>query len=154
MPGSGERDGVTHRFVIAGHEGYVTVCADGEGRAERVDLRVAKAGSTLHGLLTCLGEAVSLGLERGIALEEFVALFSHVQFEPAGWTNGELGYAHSLVDYVFRWAGRRFPDGDPQPVLPPALDPGDTCGVCAEPLTWGPGEPCPTCGTVEARGGG
>ncbi len=148
MPGSLDRDGVTHRFVISGHEGYVTVATDAAGRAELLELRVAKAGSTIHGLLACLGEAVSLGLERGIALEEFVELFSHVQFEPSGWTKGEEGYAHSLVDYVFRWAGRRFPDTDPQAVEPALAVSGETCSVCEAPRTWADGEACPTCGAV------
>ena len=149
MPGEPDRDGLTHRFVIDGHKGYVTVAVDEEGRAELLELRVAKAGSTIHGLLACLGEAVSLGLERGIALEEFVALFSHVRFEPSGWTGGEEGYAHSLVDYVFRWAGRRFPGDDPQVVVPALAAAGDVCAVCAAPRTWADGEACPECGTVE-----
>ena len=135
--------------MISGHEGYVTVAADEAGRAELLELRVAKEGSTIHGLLTCLSEAVSLGLQRGIALEEFVQLFSHVRFEPSGWTKGEEGYATSLVDYVFRWAGRRFPDGNPQAVAPP-WRPGETCAVCEAPRTWADGEACPSCGTVAA----
>lgn len=134
--------------MISGHEGYVTVATDEAGRAELLELRVAKEGSTIHGLLTCLSEAVSLGLQRGIALEEFVQLFSHVRFEPSGWTKGEEGYATSFVDYVFRWAGRRFPDANPQAVAPADAVPGETCAVCAAPRTWADGEACPTCGAV------
>lgn len=126
------------------------MATDEAGRAELLELRVAKAGSTIHGLLACLGEAVSLGLERGVALEEFVELFSHVQFEPSGWTKGEEGYAHSLVDYVFRWAGRHFPDANPQAVGPALEAPGEVCAVCGEPRTWADGEACRTCGNVAA----
>lgn len=139
--------------MISGHKGYVTVATDEAGRAEVLELRVAKEGSTIHGLLNCLGEAVSLGLQRGIALAEFVQLFSDVRFEPSGWTKGEEGYAHSLVDYVFRWAGRRFPDTNPQAVEPLLPEPGETCAMCGAARTWGEGDACPDCGTVARAAG-
>ena len=138
---------LTHRFSVAGHKGYVTVAADEHGRPVHLDIRMSKAGGVLRGLLDSLAVSVSLGLQRGIPLAAYVDRLAHARFEPAGWTPTELGYANSIVDYVFRWLSLRFPGAGAieQPSVAPD---GETCRVCGHPVTWGPGETCPDCGEV------
>ena len=141
-----EWQAVTHRFAISGRKGYVTVATDEHGRPVLLEIRMAKAGGVLRGLLDALAASVSLGLQRGVPLSAYVEQLSLVRFEPAGWTD-RMGYAHSVVDYLFRWLGENFPG-------PGAIDPaaavtdGETCAVCGNPFTWGPGEPCPDCGHI------
>lgn len=139
---------LTHRFSVGGQKGYVTVAADGRGRPVLVEIRMAKAGGPLRGLLDSLGTSITLGLQHGVPLSAYVERLAHVRFEPAGWTGGGLGYAHSIVDYVARWLELRFPAAA-------AVDPpsgpveGETCSVCRAPRTWQPGDACPDCGHVD-----
>lgn len=143
---------VTHRFVVGGHKGYITV-AEELGRPVHVEIRVAKAGGVLRGLLDSLAVSVSLGLQHGVPLAAFVDALALARFEPSGWTSGRLGYAHSIVDYVVRWIALRWPDADRVPELGgPGEDviDEDACEVCATPRTWEPGNACSECGHVEA----
>ena len=147
-----EWTGLTHRFSVDGHKGYVTVALE-HGRPVHLEIRMAKAGGVLRGLLDSLAVSVSLGLRHGVPLGAYVGALALARFEPAGWTGGEIGYAHSIVDYVFRWLALRWPDSDRIPGLDdPAPPDGETCGVCATPRTWEPGDACPECGHVEAAG--
>ena len=115
----------------------MTVASDEHGRPVHLEIRMSRAGGVRRGLLDSLAVSVSLGMQRGVAL---------ARFEPSGWTP-TLGYAHWIVDYVFRWPALRFPG--PGAVDPPAAAPdGDTCPVCGCPVTWGPGEPCADCGDI------
>lgn len=146
-PASGpEWESVTHRFAIAGHQGYV-IAASGGGRPIHIEIRKAKGGGTLRGLLDSLAASVCLGLERGVPLSAYTAALAHVRFEPVGHT--ARGYAYSVVDYVFRWLRDQFPDADAPERAPPVAVEGETCSVCRAPANWGPGSPCPDCGQID-----
>ena len=99
-----ERVGLTHHFSIAGHEGYLTVGLYPDGRPGEIFIRMAKEGSTIAGLMECFGTVVSVSLQHGVPLRVLCDKLSHTRFEPSGWTgNEELGYAESIMDYLFRW---------------------------------------------------
>ena len=100
---------LTHRFAISGHTGYVTVATAEHGRPVLPEIRMAKVGGVLRGLLDALASSVSLGLQRGVPLSAYVKRLALARFEPSGWTSGELGYARSVVNYRFRWLALRFP---------------------------------------------
>ena len=104
-----ERTAVTHKFDIAGHEGYITVGLYPDGQPGEIFLKMAKEGSTISGLMDTLATSVSLALQYGVPLKDVVNKFAHVRFEPSGFTgNPEIPIAKSLVDYIFRWMGSRF----------------------------------------------
>ena len=104
-----ERSSITHKFSIAGHEGYITVGLYPEGSPGEIFISMNKAGSTISGLMDTIAVSVSTGLQYGVPLSFFVDKFSHVRFEPSGWTdNQQLPYAKSIIDYLFRWLGKRF----------------------------------------------
>ena len=104
-----ERTALTHKFEIAGHEGYITVGLYADGQPGEIFLKMAKEGSTISGLMDTLATSVSLALQYGVPLKDVVHKFAHVRFEPSGFTgNPEIPIAKSLVDYIFRWLGSRF----------------------------------------------
>ncbi|MBV9157165.1 MAG: vitamin B12-dependent ribonucleotide reductase [Acidobacteriaceae bacterium] len=104
-----ERQSVTHKFSIGGHEGYITVGLYEDGTPGEVFITMAKEGSTISGLMDTLATSISYGLQYGVPLKFFVDKFSHVRFEPSGWTgNAQVPYAKSIIDYLFRWLGARF----------------------------------------------
>jgi ribonucleoside-diphosphate reductase alpha chain len=104
-----ERRGVTHHFSVAGQEGYLTVGVYEDGRPGELFIRMAKEGSTISGLMDAFATAVSLALQYGVPLEVLCGKFTHMRFEPSGWSgNAKIGYAHSLVDYIFRWLEMKF----------------------------------------------
>ncbi len=104
-----ERKSITHKFSIAGHEGYITVGMYDDGNPGEVFITMAKEGSTVSGLMDSFATAVSLALQYGVPLKVLVDKFSHVRFEPSGWTgNTEIPYAKSIMDYIFRWLGAKF----------------------------------------------
>lgn len=104
-----ERNAVIHKMDIGGHEGYVTVGLYGDGTPGELFLTMSKEGSTIAGLMDAFATSVSLGLQYGVPLETLVSKFSHTRFEPSGYTgSSELGYASSLIDYIFRWLDLRF----------------------------------------------
>ena len=106
------RRSLTHKFNVAGHEGYITVGLYDDGRPGEVFVTMAKEGSTIGGLMDCFGTAVSMSLQYGVPLEVYVSKFSHTRFEPMGPTkNPEIRMAKSLVDYIFRWLGNEFLPG-------------------------------------------
>ena len=108
-----ERTALTHRFDIAGHEGYITVGLYPDGQPGEIFLKMAKEGSTISGLMDTLATSVSLALQYGVPLKDVVNKFAHVRFEPSGFTgNPEIPIAKSLVDYIFRWLGSRFLQDD------------------------------------------
>ena len=108
-----ERAAVTHKFDVAGHEGYITVGLYADGQAGEIFLKMAKEGSTVSGLMDSLATSVSLALQYGVPLRDLVNKFAHVRFEPSGFTgNQEIPIAKSIVDYVFRWMGSRFLPAD------------------------------------------
>ncbi|MEX0939323.1 MAG: vitamin B12-dependent ribonucleotide reductase [Pirellulales bacterium] len=106
------RHSVTHKFNVAGHEGYITVGLYGDGRPGEVFLTMAKEGSTIGGIMDCFGTAVSMSLQYGVPLEAYVNKFSHTRFEPMGHTtNPDIRIAKSIIDYIFRWLGIEFIPG-------------------------------------------
>ncbi len=105
------RNSVTHKFSIAGHEGYISVGLYPDGRPGEVFITMAKEGSTVGGLMDSFGTSTSIALQYGVPLEVLVNKFSHTRFEPMGHTtNPDIRIAKSLVDYIFRWLGLTFLD--------------------------------------------
>ena len=104
-----ERHAITHKFSIAGHEGYITVGMYEDGKPGEIFLVMAKEGSTISGLMDAFATSISLALQYGVPLEALVDKFSHVRFEPSGFTkNPEIPYAKSITDYIFRWLASKF----------------------------------------------
>jgi ribonucleoside-diphosphate reductase alpha chain len=104
-----ERKSITHKFSVAGHDGYITVGMYDDGTPGEIFIVMAKAGSTLSGVMDSFATAVSLGLQHGVPLELYVSKFAHVRFEPHGFTkNSDIPIAKSIVDYLFRWLGIKF----------------------------------------------
>jgi ribonucleoside-diphosphate reductase alpha chain len=104
-----ERNSVTRKFSIAGHEGYITVGLFEDGMPGEIFISMAKEGSTISGLMDSFATAISYGLQYGVPLKFYVDKFSHVRFEPSGWTgNPQIPYAKSIMDYIFRWLGAKF----------------------------------------------
>jgi ribonucleoside-diphosphate reductase alpha chain len=107
-----ERASITHKFSIAGHEGYITVGLYPTGQPGEIFIRMAKEGSTVSGLMDAFATSISLALQHGVPLRVLCEKFAHTRFEPSGWTgNPQIGYAKSLMDYIFRWLNLRFLSG-------------------------------------------
>jgi len=110
-----ERRSITHKFDIQGHEGYITVGLYDDGQPGEIFLTMAKEGSTISGLMDAFATQTSLALQYGVPLRAMVNKFSHMRFEPSGFTkNQEIPIAKSLVDYIFRWLASKFLDLDEQ----------------------------------------
>ena len=108
-----ERRAITHKFSVGGHEGYITVGLYEDGTPGEIFLTMAKEGSTISGLMDSFATAISLTLQYGVPLEALVEKFSHMRFEPSGYTkNPEIPIAKSLVDYLFRWLASKFLTAD------------------------------------------
>ena len=105
-----ERESITHKFSIGGHEGYITAGKYEDGSVGEIFLTdIGKEGSTMRGLMNAFATAISLGLQYGVPLEDFVRKFSYMRFEPEGITqNAEIPFAKSLPDYIMRWVASRF----------------------------------------------
>jgi ribonucleoside-diphosphate reductase alpha chain len=110
-----ERASITHKFNIGGHEGYITVGLYPDGSPGELFITMAKEGSTVSGLMDSFALAVSIALQHGVPLKLFCEKFSHTRFEPSGWShNPEIGFAKSIMDYIFRWLQLRFLTGQQQ----------------------------------------
>jgi len=104
-----ERNAITHKFDIAGHEGYITVGLFEDGTPGEIFLVMAKEGSTISGFADAFAQAISYALQYGVPLQALVDKFSHARFEPSGMTkNPEIRFAKSIVDYIFRWLATKF----------------------------------------------
>jgi ribonucleoside-diphosphate reductase alpha chain len=104
-----ERASITHKFNIGGHEGYITVGLYPNGEPGELFITMAKEGSTVSGLMDSFALAVSISLQHGVPLKLFCEKFAHTRFEPSGWTsNPDIGFAKSIMDYIFRWLQLRF----------------------------------------------
>jgi ribonucleoside-diphosphate reductase alpha chain len=107
-----ERASITHKFNVGGHEGYITVGLYPDGMPGELFITMAKEGSTVSGLMDSFACATSLALQHGVPLKLFCEKFAHTRFEPSGWSsNPEIGYAKSIMDYIFRWLHLRFLTG-------------------------------------------
>jgi ribonucleoside-diphosphate reductase alpha chain len=110
-----ERHALTHKFDIAGHEGYITVGLFEDGQPGEIFLVMAKEGSTISGFADAFAQAISYALQYGVPLQDLVDKFSHVRFEPSGMTkNPDVRFAKSIVDYIFRWMATKFLSQDAQ----------------------------------------
>jgi ribonucleoside-diphosphate reductase alpha chain len=107
-----ERESITHKFSIAGHEGYITAGKYEDGTVGEIFLTdIGKEGSTLRGMMNAFATAISIGLQYGVPLEVFVQKFSYMRFDPEGITgNPEIPFAKSMPDYIMRWLASRFID--------------------------------------------
>jgi ribonucleoside-diphosphate reductase alpha chain len=109
-----ERRSITHKFSIAGHEGYITVGMYEDGTPGEIFITMAKEGSVISGLMDAFATAISLALQYGVPLEKLVEKFSYTRFQPSGFTNNpQIPVATSIVDYIFRWLGMKFLNQQP-----------------------------------------
>jgi len=110
-----ERMSVTHKFDVGGHEGYITVGLYPDGQPGELFITMAKEGSTVSGLMDSFSCAISIGLQHGVPLKLLCEKFAHTRFEPSGWSKTpEIGFAKSIMDYIFRWLQLRFLTGQQQ----------------------------------------
>jgi ribonucleoside-diphosphate reductase alpha chain len=153
-----ERRSITHKFSIGGHEGYITVGMYEDGAPGEIFIAMAKEGSTISGLMDSFATAISFNLQYGVPLKFLVDKFSHVRFEPSGFTgNPTIPYAKSIMDYIFRWLGAKFlgpeyavgevgetltlrpTEADPQQSLPfspaPTMEDAPLCAECGSIMT-------------------
>ena len=140
-----ERASITHKFNIAGHEGYITVGLYPNGTPGEIFITMAKEGSTVSGLMDSFALAVSIALQHGVPLKLLCEKFEHTRFEPSGWSNNpDIGFAKSIMDYIFRWLHLRFLTGQqqmlfenlrPRPSVAELPEAGDLTGAAESPLT-------------------
>jgi ribonucleoside-diphosphate reductase alpha chain len=110
-----ERRSITHKFDIAGHEGYITAGMYEDGQPGEIFITMSKEGSTISGLMDSFATAISMALQYGVPLRVLVDKFSHMRFEPSGFTkNPDIPIAKSIMDYIFRWLASKFLDGEAQ----------------------------------------
>jgi ribonucleoside-diphosphate reductase alpha chain len=110
-----ERASITHKFKVGDHEGYITVGLYPDGSPGELFIKMAKEGSTVSGLMDSFALAVSIAIQHGVPLKLLCEKFAHTRFEPSGWTsNPEIGFAKSIMDYIFRWLQLRFLTGQQQ----------------------------------------
>jgi ribonucleoside-diphosphate reductase alpha chain len=175
-----ERVARTHKFSIAGHEGYLTVGLYDDGQPGEIFLKMAKEGSTVSGLMDTIATMTSIALQYGVPLKALVDKFSHTRFEPSGFTNNrEIPFAKSIADYVFRYLGSRFladetiaPDEQetdaesvgleaPRPLLRAAVAGGSVDAPARSPKSGAPAAfvnqadapSCSDCGSIMVRNG-
>jgi len=134
------RQSLTHKFEVAGHEGYLTVGMYDDGTPGELFITMAKEGSTVGGTMDAFGTAISLCLQYGVPVRELCRKFAHSRFEPSGFTkNPDIPMAKSLVDYIFRWMNFTFPNGAIEGMAPASRSDGDTqAEVKAEPVESSP----------------
>ena len=131
-----DRHAVIHKFSVGEHEGYLTVGEYAGGEPGELFIHISKEGSTVSGLMDAVGALTSVALQSGVPVETLVRKFSHSRFEPSGWTrNPQMGYASSILDYVFRWMGMRYLDTERSDVAagqaPLPLQPADPAAPAA-----------------------
>jgi ribonucleoside-diphosphate reductase alpha chain len=174
-----ERQAWTHKFSVAGHEGYLTVGLYEDGTPGEIFLRMAKEGSTVSGLMDTIATMTSIALQYGVPLKTLVDKFSHTRFEPSGFTNNsEIPFAKSIADYVFRYLGSRFLQTEAPPdeqetqaeaaglgeaklrVLPRAAVAGGSGRTARAPqevpqafVNQADAPPCSDCGSITVRNG-
>ena len=153
-----ERQSITHKFSVAGHDGYLTVGMYDDGTPGEIFVRMAKQGSVVSGLMDTVATAISVSLQYGVPLKVLVDKFSHSRFEPSGFTNNpQIPIAKSIVDYIFRWLGYKFMKSEEvaQTDAAPAADAGHIAAIQAHERqvfqTQADAPPCPECGTIMVR---
>ncbi len=148
-----ERQAITHKFSIGGHEGYVTVGMYEDGSPGEIFVVMSKRGSVVSGLMDGFATTISMALQYGVPLNVLVDKFSHTRFEPSGFTNNpEIPIAKSILDYIFRWLASRFlPEGDQERVgvirvrekAAPAASPEEELSEVAPDVAVETGKPAP-----------
>jgi ribonucleoside-diphosphate reductase alpha chain len=127
------RQSITHKFSVGGHEGYITVGLFEDGTPGELFISMAKEGSTIGGLMDVIGTETSMCLQYGVPLQVLIDKFSHMRFEPAGWTgNPDIPNAKSIVDYIFRFMGMQFLPGYREANAPKRPADGKAGGTDAE----------------------
>jgi len=172
-----ERQSVTHKFSVGGHEGYLTVGLYDDGKPGEIFVTTAKGGSTLNGIMDAFALSISINLQYGVPLKVLVDKFSHMRFEPLGFTtNKDLPMAKSIMDYIFRWMEMRFLKTESEDTKPVAVLPELNGEGAMSNLTEGSDKqleldvaldrrnnfvfvnqadapPCPECGSITVRSG-
>ena len=158
-----ERRALTHHFSVGAQEGYLTVGVYDDGLPGEIFLTMSKQGSTISGLMDSFATAVSLALQHGVSLEVLCSKFTHVRFEPSGWTgNPKIGFAKSIVDYIFRWLELKFLTGEQGELfVPPPVavhssavpNDNDAVGALGELVQLGDAPACNICGALMVRSG-
>jgi ribonucleoside-diphosphate reductase alpha chain len=155
-----ERHSLTHHFCVGGQEGYVTVGLYEDGVPGEMFIRMSKEGSTVSGLMDSFATAVSLALQYGVPLQVLCDKFSHTRFEPSGWSgNPKIGYAKSLMDYLFRWLELRFLKAEqgelfqPQSPVQSQREIGTVVKALGQVVGLGDGPACIFCGSLMVRSG-
>jgi ribonucleoside-diphosphate reductase alpha chain len=153
-----ERHSITHKFSVAGHDGYLTVGMYDDGTPGEIFVRMAKQGSVVSGLMDTVATAISVSLQYGVPLKVLVDKFSHSRFEPSGFTNNpQIPIAKSIVDYIFRWLGHKFLKSDevPQAEAAPQAMLGQATEIEAHERqvfqSQADAPPCPECGAIMVR---
>ena len=163
-----ERRALTHKFSIAGHEGYLTVGMYEDGQPGELFITMAKEGSTVSGLMDAFATAISLSLQYGVPLKVLADKFAHTRFEPSGFTNNpDLPIAKSITDYIFRWLALKFlpAEGETESMMEaeakkvtahvPRVSPPIVASKEMQSafLNQADAPPCPVCGTITVRNG-
>ena len=154
-----ERRSLTHHFSIGGQEGYVTVGLYEDGLPGELFIRIAKEGSTVSGLMDSFATAVSLALQYGVPLKILCDKFSHTRFEPSGWSgNPNIGYAKSLMDYLFRWLELRVLHGEHGVLFvwrssTETQPEGNSAKALSQVVEMGDAPSCQFCGSLMVRNG-
>jgi len=145
---------IRHKFDIIGHKGYIHVGLFEDGSPGELFIRMAKAGSTINGLMDNFGIAVSLGLQYGVPLDAFITKFENTRFEPQGWTkNSDIQFAKSILDYIFRWLKSYFYSDDHTHVEAELKDEPVEELPALQTSTISDGPPCPNCGFLTTPNG-
>ncbi len=154
-----ERKAITHKFSVAGHDGYLTVGMYDDGDPGEIFVVMAKQGSVVSGLMDTVATSISMALQYGVPLKVLVDKFSHSRFEPSGFTNNpQIPIAKSIVDYIFRWLGQKFLPAEEQPQpqkAPPGTDTDMQMAAMEKQVfqTQADAPPCPECGAIMVRNG-
>lgn len=163
-----ERQSITHKFSVGGHEGYITVGLYPDGKPGEIFITMSKEGSVVSGLMDSFATAISLALQYGVPLETLVNKFAHMRFEPSGVTNNpQIRFAKSIMDYIFRWLALKFLPPEQQPagevasienhtgLSEKAAEPARTLREAEQRVfqLQADAPPCPECGSIMVRNG-
>jgi ribonucleoside-diphosphate reductase alpha chain len=150
-----ERHSITHKFSIAGHEGYITVGMFEDGQPGEIFITMAKTGSVVSGLMDSFATAISMTMQYGVPLKVLCDKFSHTRFEPSGITNNaEIRFAKSIVDYIFRWLALKFlPKTEQAKYTSDTSAPAEDHAPVLENGLTEPAPPAPAPGEVRSRNG-
>lgn len=164
-----ERQSITHKFAVGGHEGYITVGLYSDGTPGELFITMSKEGSVISGLMDAFATSISMALQYGVPLETLTEKFSHMRFEPSGFTgNPDVPYAKSIMDYIFRWLRLKFLKGRLSETVLSLEDQARIAGSPVNGVTLSPqpaepadnayegqsdAPPCPDCGMILVRNG-